>query len=204
MKKMMLAAVLFLLCNQSWAQEFAAEEPVEKGFKKQNLFTGGSLNLSFGNQVTALGLSPYFGYSINKYVDVAATLGWNYISQRDNIYNGDKLRQTILGPGAFVRLFPVKFLFAHAQYEHNFIRYKYIPPTTLGQPSEITHLNANSFLIGGGFASGRDQYNKSFYYISVLWDVSKDANSPYVDNQNRAVPLIRAGYHIALFQKSGQ
>lgn len=204
MKKIMLAAILFGISFNSFAQKFADEVPTEKGFKKQNLFTGGSLNLSFGNQVTALGLSPYFGYSINKYVDVAATLGWNYISQRDNIYTGDKLRQTILGPGAFVRLYPVKFLFAHAQYEHNFIRYKYIPPSTSGQPSEVTHLNANSFLIGGGFASGRDNYNKSFYYISVLWDIGKETNSPYVDNQNRAVPLIRAGYNIALFQRSGQ
>ncbi len=204
MKKILLATFLFGMTYGSFAQKFADEQPEEKGFKKQNLFTGGSLNLSFGNQTTALGLSPYFGYSLNKYVDVAATLGWNYISQRDNIYNGDKLRQTILGPGAFVRLYPVKFLFAHAQYEHNFIRYKYIPPSTSGQPSEVTHLNANSLLVGGGFASGRDNYNKSFYYISVLWDVGKESNSPYVDNLNRAVPLIRAGYNIALFQRSGK
>ena len=40
---------------------------------------------------------------------------------------GDKLRQTVYGPGAFVRLFPVNFLFASAQYEYNLIHLKYIP-----------------------------------------------------------------------------
>ncbi|HSN60937.1 MAG TPA: hypothetical protein VLR49_08380, partial [Ferruginibacter sp.] len=62
---------------------------------------------------------------------------------------------------------------------------------------------AHSMLVGGGFASGRDADNKSFYYISILWDVAKSPNSPYKDNLNRAIPVIRAGYNIALFQGRG-
>lgn len=173
-------------------------------FKKENLFTGGTLNVSFGNNLTSLGISPFFGYSVNKYLDVAASFGVNYLSQRDYSYynSNDKLRQTNYSPGAFVRVFPVKFLFAQAQYEFNIIKYKYIPAPNSGISSEKGSLDAHSFLVGGGFASGRSQYNKSFYYISILWDVANAANSPYKDNLNRAVPVIRAGYNIALFQGS--
>lgn len=172
----------------------------KRGFKKENLFTGGTVNLQFGNRVTSLGLSPYFGYSINKYVDVAASINYNYTSFRDYYVPDDKLRQTIYGPGAFVRVFPVKFLFAHAQYEFNFLKQTYIPGRNNPGPKDKLTLDSHSFLIGPGYAGGRGEENKSFYYISVLWDVGNNINSPYKDNLRRAVPIIRAGYNIALFQ----
>ncbi|MBC7866590.1 MAG: hypothetical protein H7X88_03560 [Gloeobacteraceae cyanobacterium ES-bin-316] len=198
-KQIFLVAIMMAVSFNLVAQD---EEEVKTGFQKDKLFTGGTLNLSFGNQVTALGLSPFFGYSLNKYLDVAASVGVSYISQRDySFYNADdKLRQVIYGPGAFVRVFPVKFLFAQAQYEFNLIKLKYIPPSNSGLPSDTYNSDAHSVLVGGGFASGRDAYNKSFYYISVLWDVAKSDNSPYKDNLNRAIPILRAGYNIALFQ----
>jgi hypothetical protein len=135
---------------------------------------------------------------------VAASFGVNYLSQRDvsNFNSNDKLRQTNFSPGAFVRVFPVKFLFAQAQYEFNIINFKYIPPPNSGISSEKGSVDAHSLLVGGGFASGRSEYNKSFYYISILWDVANAANSPYKDRLNRAVPVIRAGFNIALFQGS--
>jgi hypothetical protein len=197
-----------LLVSMISLHTFAQEEEKEKEdtenklFKKENLFTGGTLNVSFFDGTTQLGITPYFGYSINKYVDVAISMNVNYISQRDYSYygSGDKLRQTIYGPGAFVRLYPVRFLFAHAQFDYNFIRYKYIAPSNSGMPNERLNLHAPSFLVGGGFASGRGDGSKSFYYISILWDVAKNLNSPYVDVNGRALPQIRAGYNIALFQ----
>ncbi|MDB5202577.1 MAG: hypothetical protein JWQ27_1986 [Ferruginibacter sp.] len=197
MKRICLLLLAVISSSMLFAQE---EEPAEKKFfKKENLFTGGTVNASFFNGTTALGISPYFGYSINRFVDVAVSANLNYISQRDYDQYGDKLRQTIYGPGAFIRLYPVKFLFAHAQYEYNLIRYRYIPPSSQGLPDEKFRFNAPSFLVGGGFANGREGTG-SFYYISILWDVLKDNNSPYVDNLNRPLPQIRAGYNIALFQ----
>ncbi len=200
MKKLLIFSLLLTTSLVSLAQDKEDEEEVKKGFKKENLFLGGSLQLSFSNNFTALGISPYFGYSINRFVDVAASVGVNYISQRDNISLDDRYRQTTYGPGAFVRLFPVKFLFAQVQYEHNFIKQTYKYPNTFNLPDEKNNVDVNSVLVGGGFAGGRDRYNKSFYYFSVMWDVSRLPNSPYTDNQNRAVPVIRAGYNIALFQ----
>lgn len=180
------------------------EEPKESGFKKENLFTGGNLTLQFGNQTTTLGVSPYFGYSLTRWLDVAASLNFSYTSQRDNVVIGDKIRQTLYGPGAFVRIFPLNFVFAQAHFEQNFIKLKYIPADNSGYTQEKESLDASSFLVGGGYAGGRNRDSRSFYYISVLWDVAKKSNSPYVDNQGRGVPIIRAGYNIALFQGGGR
>ncbi|RYY49466.1 MAG: hypothetical protein EOO06_06990 [Chitinophagaceae bacterium] len=197
MKNIALSLLCVALLNSSQAQE--EDKPVRKGgFKKENLFTGGTVNVQFGNRFTSLGIGPYFGYSVNKYLDVAANLNFNYTSERISEFTREKIRQKIYGPGAFVRVFPVKFLFAHAQYEFNFLKAKYLPGD--GSPNQTYSADAHSFLLGPGYAGGRGEDNKSFYYISVLWDVGKNINSPYKDNQNRAVPIIRAGYNIALFQ----
>jgi len=184
---------------------FSQDEDNEKFFKKENIFTGGTVNASFGNLVTALGISPYIGYSFNKYVDFAISTGINYQSERDVSYvgSGDKIRFTSYGPGAFVRLFPVKFLFAQGQYEFNLLRTKYIPfgSTSGGVGVEKYKFDAHSFLIGGGISNGKDfPYQKSYYYFSIMWDIAKAPHSPYIDNLHRSVPIFRAGYNIALFQ----
>jgi hypothetical protein len=199
MKKVVLIGLLSIVAIVTKAQEEGAEE-TKGGLKKENLFTGGSLNVSFFNGTTVLGISPYFGYSINKYVDVAVSGNLNYTSQRDNIVAGDKVRQMVYGPGAFVRLFPVDFLFAQVQYEHNFIKLKYIPAPNSGISFPDEKIDVNSVLVGGGYSSGRQKGNSSYYYLSVLWDVSKLAGSPYLDGLGRNFPIFRAGYNIALFQ----
>ena len=196
MKKIIWTACIILFALHANAQD---EEKSEPFFKKENLFAGGTLNLGFGNQTTSLGIAPFFGYSFNKYVDVAVSPGINYISIRDyeDVPNS-KLRQTVYGPGCFVRLFPVNFLFAQAQYEYNLMKIRYISPLGI---NEFYQLDAHSLLVGGGFASGRDfSHQKSYYYFSILWDIGESINSPYKDGLDRAVPIIRAGYNIALFQ----
>ncbi len=201
MKKLLLICFsTFLVLSVSYAQTTKEEDDDEEkkgGFKKENLFVGGNVGLGFGSGSFSFGIGPYFGYSINKYIDVAAALNYNYISQRSD-FTTLKVRQSIIGPSAFVRLYPVKFLFAHAQYEYNFIKQKQIYGN--GIPDIIFKDEAPSVLIGPGFASGRDADNKTFYYISVLFDVLKRENSPYTDNLGRINPIFRAGFNVALFQ----
>lgn len=208
MKKVVLVLVLLSgFCFANAQDEERSEEEIKGGFKKENLFVGGDIALGFSSYYTNLGVSPYFGYSLNKYVDVAASFNFNYISQRlnDGFFDyGDKARQTVYGPGAFVRLYPFKFLFAQAQFEHNFVRLKYIAGTNSPYLSYTDNIDANSLLVGAGYAGGRDAYNKSFYYFSVSWDLIRNRNSPYVDGLGRAVPIIKAGYNVALFQGNGR
>ncbi len=203
----MVLAFLALYIN-SYAQD-GDEQKKEgkdenKGFKKENLFTGGSVTAGFSSYSTVLGITPQFGYSLTSWADAGITLNLNYTSQRDYNYGGDKLRQTVYGPGAFVRLFPVNFLFASAQYEYNHIRLKYIPAPNSGYSPDKLNVNASSLLIGGGYAGGRERGNNTYYFISVSWDILGDKNSPYIDGYGRSNPIIRAGYNIGLFQGQGR
>ncbi|MEO6290314.1 MAG: hypothetical protein ABIO76_10350 [Ginsengibacter sp.] len=199
MKKIM--ALLFLvICINSYGQDADEKKDENKGFKKERLFTGGSVSAGFSSYSTILGITPQFGYSLTDWADAGITFNLNYTSQRDYQYPGDKLRQTVYGPGAFVRLFPVKFLFASAQYEYNLIHLKYVPAGNSGYTPDKSNLNASSLLIGGGYAGGRERGNNTYYYISVSWDLLGDNNSPYIDGFGRANPIIRAGYNIGLFQ----
>lgn len=206
MKKIVFVILLSGIVSTGFAQKEknTEKEPGKKGFQKDRLFVGGDITLGFSNIYTAIGASPYFGYSFNKYIDAAVSFGFNYTSQRDYVVYGDKVRQTVYGPGTFVRIFPVKFLFAHAQFEHNFIKLKYIPADNSGYLPSTRNIDANSFLVGAGYAGGRGDGNNSFYYFSVAWDLIRSSNSPYVDGLGRAVPIIRGGYNIALFQGSGK
>ncbi|MEO8112066.1 MAG: hypothetical protein ABI594_18600 [Ginsengibacter sp.] len=199
--KKLFVVVLLALCINAYSQDDGREnDNVKKGFKKEKLFTGGSVSAGFSSYSTVLGIAPQFGYSLTDWLDAGVTLNLNYTSQRDYNYGGDKLRQTVYGPGAFVRLFPVKFLFASAQYEYNIIHLKYVPAPNSGYTPDKYNLNANSLLIGGGYAGGKEKGNNTYYYISVSWDIYGDKNSPYIDGYGRSNPIIRAGYNIGLFQ----
>lgn len=176
----------------------------EKGFKKENLFTGGNVTLSFGNRFTVLGASPIFGYRLANWVDAGVVVNYIYTSQRDVYQFDDKIRQSTYGGGVFTRLFPVNFLFAQAQLEHNFTTVKYIPASGTGDKLSV---DANSLLVGAGYTQGRQPGSNTFFYVAVLFDVLKNENSPYVNvvsngvtTSVRAQPIVRAGFNIGLFE----
>jgi len=204
MKKMIVVLFCsFAFTGTGFAQEEESED--KRFFRKENLFTGGSLSLSFFNNAFLIGGNPHFGYSLTRWADVGLVFNYNYTSYRDYNYLNDKLRQSVYGGGLFTRLFPVRFLFAQAQVEHNWIRLKYIPPPNSGMVNQTSRISGNSVLVGGGYTTGRDPSGKSVYgYLAVLFDVSKSENSPYTDNLNRAIPILRAGINIPLFQGGGR
>ena len=193
MKKLIIVVLFFNFAVAVKAQDETKERT--GGFKKEKLFTGGNFIASFYTGGTVLGVSPHLGYSLTNWLDAAVSLNFIYTGETDEYAN--KLRQTNFGPGAFVRIFPINFLFVQAQYEHNF-------QTTKGTPrggNTVTYKeDVNSILLGAGIASGREKGNNSYYYFSVMFDALKLANSPYVDSHGRLIPVIRAGFNIALFQ----
>ncbi|MGN6532682.1 MAG: hypothetical protein ACTHK0_13140, partial [Ginsengibacter sp.] len=152
--KKALIILLIPIYFQATAQTQDENQEVKKaGFQKDKLFTGGSANIGFSNGTTMLGITPQLGYSLTSWLDAGVTFNLNYISQRD-YYTTDKIRQTTYGPGAFMRIFPVNFLFAGAQYEYNMIHQKYI---TSSFPTQKASVNANSLLVGAGYAGGRER-----------------------------------------------
>lgn len=194
MKKLFLLLTIALSSTFVFAQD---EEEKEKGFKAENLFTGGSVSLAFYNNTFLIGASPVFGYSLTNWADAGVVINYNYTSYRDVTLFDDRLRQSVYGGGVFAKLYPVRFLFAQAQFEHNFIRQKYILPG--GAAGSVTKDQANSFLIGGGYTTGRyGRGGSPFYYLAVLFDVSGNTNSPYTDAYGRTIPIIRGGIQVPL------
>lgn len=196
MKKIVLLVSVTIFSISVFAQQSEPEEERVTGFQKEKLFTGGDLTLAFYTGGTTLGVSPYLGYSLTKWLDAALSVNVIYQGQKD--YSGIKYRQTNIGPGAFVRVFPVDFLYLQGQYEHNFINLKVIEPGVGTVARGKT--DVNSVLLGAGYSSGRSEGNNTFYYFSVLFDVAQQPNSPYVDAGRRMIPVVRAGFNIGLFQ----
>lgn len=204
MKTNLTVTILFTLFISLAAQAQEEEKEVEKkGFKKENLFTGGSISLAFYNNTFLIGASPVLGYNLTSWIDAGIVVNYNYTSYRDyNFVFNDKLRQTVYGGGVFARIFPVRFLFAQVQPEHNFIHLKLI--RNVGG-SESYNTSVNSLLVGGGYTTGRQKGDKSaFYYVAVLFDVSGNNASPYTDGYGRTIPIIRAGLQIPLGQGGGK
>jgi hypothetical protein len=199
MKRIIFAFVLLIAVTAANAQ-YEKKDKKAGGFKKENLFTGGGITASFYSGGTVLGVSPVLGYSINKFIDAGVVANFTYTGIRQ--YSGDKYRQFVYGPGAFAKIYPVDFLFVQGTFEHNFIAETYKP--AYGGATEKYNVQANSFLIGGGYCSGREGVGSLFYYLSVMVDIVKDHNSPYVellqDGSYRALPVIKAGLQIPLFQ----
>jgi hypothetical protein len=206
MKQIILSAIFVgAIFTTLFAQDEKQEK--DKGFKKENLFTGGSLTASFFTGGTILGLDPMFGYKLSNWADAGLAFNYTYTGERDYQFFNDKLRQNVYGPGAFVRLYPVRFFFLQGQYEHNFTQVKYIDPAN---NVSRWHTDANSLLLGGGIAEGRRPGSNTFFYISLLVDVFKNQYSPYVNNvydgntgqliRTDLVPIFRAGVNIGLFQ----
>jgi hypothetical protein len=200
--KKIIASLLFITCAASFVNAQDEEEKEKTPFK-ETLFTGGSVSLAFYNNTFLIGASPVFGTSLTNILDAGIVVNYNYTAYRDVQTFDDRLRQTVYGGGVFTKIYPVRFLFAQAQVEHNIIRQKYIPAGS--GISTTTKDNGNSVLVGGGYTTGRyGRGGEPFYYIAVLFDVSDDPNSPYTDAYGRSIPIIRAGLQIPLFQGQGK
>lgn len=202
MKRLFLAFFFISSVQLLSAQEDTTGE--RRGFKKENLFAGGTVSLGFGSNYFQIGANPMFGYSLNRFVDAGLVVNYLHTAYRDYSFAVERLRQNLYGGGVFARVYPVHFLFAHGQIEHNFIALKALPYN--GGAAEKYHESATSLLVGPGYTTGRQPgVGGAYGYLSVMWDLMDDENSPYVDNVGRKIPVIRGGIIVPLFQgKNGE
>jgi hypothetical protein len=197
-----IVAVLLLVFNCAAAQEGLTEEE-RGGFQKDHLFTGGSISLGISNNSFQVGANPFFGYNVAKWLDAGLVVNYNYASYRDIfiVDPRDKIRSSTYGGGAFARIYPLRFLFAHVQFEHNFIREKLIPGN--GGERQTNNVEANSLLIGPGVATERYAGDgRPFFYLSLLFDVLDQEFSPYSRAGGGIGAVWRAGIQVPLFQGS--
>lgn len=188
-KKFIITLLITSLCSSFlFAQD---KEEMQHVFKKENIFIGSALNLGFSSGIFQLGANPEIGYSIANWLDAGISTNINYTSFR---YPGYSDRMFNYGAGSFVRIWPARFLFLSALPEYNWITVttKY----TNGNPSFKRKFNAGSMLLGAGY--GTRIVGRSYSYFAIMFDAMKNVNSPYRDAENRAMPIVRAGFAVYL------
>ena len=182
MKRTFLLLVAVCITALAFSQKRDEEAP-RNGFKKENLFFGGNLGLTFGSY-TFINVSPQVGYHISKYVDLGLGPNFQYISLKSYDYNGNDLykdSRLVYGANVFTRLFPIRQAFVQIQPEYNWISSKVKYYNNYGVDYKYK-TSAPSLLVGVGA-------NLNGLLISLMYDVAQDPNSPY---NNR--PFVNFGY----------
>ena len=151
MKKVFLSIIAFsFIAVNLFAQK---ENNATSGFKKENVFIGGSLNVGFATGALSLGATPEIGYSINQFLDAGIAFNINYNSQKYDAnydYNWDgRITGFNYGAGAFFRVYPINNFFIQGQFENNWITYK--QTDFLQSLSSKFTVNAPSILAGIGY-----------------------------------------------------
>ena len=171
------------------------------GFKKQNLFLGGSLNVGYDGYDFNIGGAPEIGYSLNRWVDVGVLVNLNYTSERadPNFYYNPNTRQRSFtyGTGVFGRAYPFPIripIFFQVEPEYNWTHLS-AKDMTSGQSSSL-NLQASSLLLGVGY--GQRIRGRSNFFIAIMFDALSNYGSPYRDFNNNAIPVVKAGFDIYL------
>ena len=164
------------------AQEEQKEEKA-KGFKKENVFVGGNLGLTFGDY-TLINISPQIGYRFSNLFAAGVGINGQYVGYKNRDFNNEvyyKASQGVTGLNVFGRVFPLKSInvFLQAQPEANYVFGKetYYQPTK--QEYKLDAEIAPSLLLGGGIILGSG--NRGGGMISVMYDVIQHENSPYTN-----------------------
>ncbi len=181
-------------------EDSAREIEAEKGFKKENIFLGGSIGAGFTSGSFNVGANPEIGYTVAQWLDAGLGFNINYYSIRADYNNGIRQRSINYGGGPFVRLYPVHFLFLQAQMEQNWIKHNLMNQFT----GEKGTINAQATSLLGGIGYTQRMIGQSSYYILVMMDFMRDPNSPYLDNTygaKRIIPIVRAGFNFYLHPK---
>lgn len=143
------------------------------------IYVGGGIGGQFGNAYTYAEVSPIIGYNITDHWSAGAGFTYQYFQSKLFGYS-----TSVFGPKAFTRYTFFNFLFAHAEFEYLFLKYK---DAQLTQPIRVTSPN---LLLGGGV-----YYNigsRATAYAMILYNVLQNQYTPYSN------PVIRFGVNVGL------
>ena len=160
-----LLAVLLVCCHAATlsAQSQKTSDAGSKGFDKRRIFLDGNLGFNFGSGTAFVQVSHVVGYWITD--RLAAGLGPSFEYYKYGSFSG-----TNYGGRVFGRFYPIRNLFAHAEYE--VISYKNSSMTERSFASRLPIGAGYSQSIGGA----------AYVNAMVLYDVLYKANSsPFND-----------------------
>ena len=198
MTKFILCFTLLLGGMIANAQNDNYKDDGPTGFKKENVFLGGSISLGFGSGSFGIGANPEVGYSLSQWLDAGLVFNINYVSQKYD-YNYDysydeQVSSFNYGGGVFVRAYPIHFLFLQIQPEQNWITY-----TDKSYSYNVTaHTTVTATSLLGGIGYSQRIVGQSSFYTMIGIDLLDNINSPYRDAYGGAIPIIRGGFNIYL------
>lgn len=173
--------------------QYQGKEEKERGFKKEQLYIGTGVNVGF-SQGWILGLNPEVGYSLNNFLDAGIATNVNYITQR--LAADYSYKFFAFGGGPYLRGWIINQFFITGQYEFNRITEKYKDP----YGTVRTAYTSPSLLVGAGY--GSRQVGRSQFFTSIMVDVLRNPNSPYIDRQTSSMlPVFRTSFMFYLRPK---
>ena len=197
MKRIAIAILLVLGFQNLNAQEVysSSGRPVnankrkqeKNGFDTRKLSFGGGFGFGFGT-ITNISVSPVLGYRINDNFSAGIGFGYQYLRVKDKFTLQDQsldyikkpYTATMYSPSIWGRYVIWHNIFAHLEYEHNFMSETVYDPYVIytGPEKAIKNkINVPSLLLGGGIRQPlTDRVSITF---TGLYDVLQNPNSPY-------------------------
>ncbi|MCZ4410204.1 hypothetical protein O3Q51_15415 [Cryomorphaceae bacterium 1068] len=139
---------------------------------KNRITVGGDLGLSFGSQLTYVRIAPVLGYIVSPKFTIGAGPSFQY--WEDRRYT-PSLETTIYGGSTFGRYFVIEQLFLQAEFEVlNLDEINYAIGSDFSNRERVT---IPVFFVGGGYS--QRTAGGSGFFVSVMYDLIGDLNSPY-------------------------
>lgn len=139
---------------------------------KDRITIGGDLGLSFGNQLTYIRVAPLLGYIVSPKITIGAGPSFQYWEDKRFI---PSLETTIYGGSTFGRYFVLEQLFLQAEFEVlNLDEINFSPSSDFSSRDRVT---IPVFFVGGGYS--QRSAGGSGFFVSVMYDLIGDLNSPY-------------------------
>jgi hypothetical protein len=160
----------------------------DKGFDASNIIFGGGFGFGFGT-VTNVNVAPIVGYRFSDNFSAGLGMGYQYYRIKNffTVYDpsiGTQTRKPLnsnsYSPSVWMRYVLWNNIFAHVEYEHNFMTYKEYYNDTIAPGnilSQNVKYNAPSLLVGGGLRQPVSE--RVSIIVMGLYDVIQDKYSPY-------------------------
>lgn len=136
---------------------------------KENIYVGGNLSLSFGNQIYLM-LQPLAGYEI--WGGISAGVNAMYQLNRFTFNNGSAVSYHAYGGGIFARWRPPNFQYLLLQTEFDLYNTEDLESPFIGERTTIP-----AFYGGIGYAGG---FGRAYYQIMLKYD--------FIDNPSMPLP----------------
>lgn len=174
---------------KSSGNDWAKPKPQkEGGFDPQRLIFGGSLWVTFSGY-TSVYVAPVVGYRISDRFAAGMGLAYEYVHDNDALYIQNAITGTasyydynasLLAPSVWGRAMLFANLFAHAEFEYNFVSYsdiRYDPNGSGNIEDYKVKYQFPAMLLGGGYRQPITE--NSSMYMMALYDVIQDPRSMY-------------------------